>query len=68
MKDSICIDIDRGAIPLQPVGHSPMRRRASYTEEACFGEQEGASAKTGDPRRSAGKTRNGLHLPDFQHE
>jgi hypothetical protein len=67
-EDSICVDIDRGAIPLQPVGHSLMRLRASYTEKACLGEQEGANANTGDPRRSAGKTRDGLNLPDFQHE
>jgi hypothetical protein len=66
-EDPICVDIDRGVIPLQPVGHSPMRRRASSVAEVRFGEQEGASADTGDPRHSAGETRDGLHFAGFQH-
>jgi hypothetical protein len=37
-EDTICVDIDRVVIPLQPVGHSPMRRRASSVEETCLGE------------------------------
>ena len=66
-EDPISVDTDRGIVPLQPVGHSPIRRRASSVAETRFGEQEGASADTGDPRRSAGATRDGLHFAGFQH-
>jgi hypothetical protein len=44
-----------------------MRRRASSIEEARFGEQERASANTGDPRGPARETRDGLHFAGFQH-